>query len=611
MSVENVSVNRAPKRHLFLKRGESIVAVIGMSLVAILVLAMGAAGFLIFHLQRKSMERSRVDQVTAVAELIARTSERMLTMGDLTPTRRLIMDSADRYRFSRCCIVLPDGEVIADAEADRINYDLIDLDWSGDIDDEPTVSVSGGLIVVEHPIHIAGHGQAILKIQALTSPDDPLLMWETQAGVGGVGVAALLALLLVYRYFRYRMQAVSVIRESLIAMARGERAEGALAVAPNLGDEARAWNTVLAEHERFRKQVEVEKAQQSLNSAASGGSEIMKSCDALSQGLILVDDRQRVKYANNAAAVYLKAQCDKMIGQPIEKFIEQTSVLESIHTACEGAAKRRSTHEIDFNHESGAGVFRFSVYPIRHENAAVTMVVVEDITQQRVAERSRHEFVAQATHELRTPLTNIRLYVETALEDGEGDPTIRFKALNVINQESRRLERMVGDMLSVAEIESGSLQIRRDDVHLDEMLHDIQNDYQEQAKEKGIQLIFEMPPKLSTIQADRDKLMLAIHNLVGNALKYTPQSGRVTVTVEESPGRVKIEVTDTGIGISPDDQERVFDKFYRARDKRITGITGSGLGLALAREIVRLHGGDIAVESQLDKGSQFILTLPH
>ena len=119
-----------------------------------------------------------------------------------------------------------------------------------------------------------------------------------------------------------------------------------------------------------------------------------------------------------------------------------------------------------------------------------------------------------------------------------------------------------------------------------------------------------MPPKLPVIQGDRDKIALALHNLIGNALKYTQSGGRVVVNVEERPGQVVFKVSDTGIGISQEDLTKIFERFYRARDPRVTEVPGSGLGLALAREVARRHGGEVAAESELNKGSTFTLTLP-
>ena len=109
---------------------------------------------------------------------------------------------------------------------------------------------------------------------------------------------------------------------------------------------------------------------------------------------------------------------------------------------------------------------------------------------------------------------------------------------------------------------------------------------------------------------DRDKINLGLHNLVGNALKYTPAEGTVRVEVAVEAEQIVVTVSDTGIGISEADVEHIFDRFYRANDKRIATITGSGLGLALAREVIRLHGGDITVESEIDQGSAFTMTLP-
>jgi two-component system sensor histidine kinase VicK len=112
------------------------------------------------------------------------------------------------------------------------------------------------------------------------------------------------------------------------------------------------------------------------------------------------------------------------------------------------------------------------------------------------------------------------------------------------------------------------------------------------------------------IRGDRDKIMLALHNLVGNALKYTTDGGRITINVEVTAKQLLVAVADTGIGISPEDSERIFERFYRAKDPRVLKITGTGLGLTLAREVVRMHGGDITVESQIDQGSTFTMTLP-
>jgi signal transduction histidine kinase len=274
-----------------------------------------------------------------------------------------------------------------------------------------------------------------------------------------------------------------------------------------------------------------------------------------------------------------------------------------------GLGGARSSVEVERRGESGdRTVLRMSVRPMRAEPAGA-MVVIEDVTQQRVADESRNAFVAQATHELRTPLTNIRLYTETMVDEPD-DAAVRAKCLNVINTESRRLERIVGDMLSVSEIEAGALKLRSAEVRLEALFEELEADYKAQASDKEIALKFDLPPKMPLLEGDRDKLMLALHNLVGNALKYTPTGGKVTVRVLDEGAALRVDVADTGIGIKPEEHELVFERFYRAKDKRINGITGSGIGLALARQVARLHGGDVTLSSELDKGSTFTLRVP-
>jgi PAS domain S-box-containing protein len=330
----------------------------------------------------------------------------------------------------------------------------------------------------------------------------------------------------------------------------------------------------------------------------------------MTDGLLLVDSRLRIKFANGAAAVYLRAKREQLLGQNSTEVLNDEKLSQAVQSVATSSSQRSITVEVERKEEGGSGVLRFTVRQVRKGDSAAAMIVIEDVTQQRIADTARNNFVAQVAHELRTPLTNIRLYVETAIENEKADAALVQNALNVINQESRRLERTVSEMLSVSEIEAGSLRLRRDDVHLDVLLEETKTDFVEQAKEKKITFDLSLPPKVPVLQGDRDKIALAVHNLVGNGLKYTSKGGRVSVTLAVEKGKVAIEVADTGIGIKPDELELVFDRFYRSKDERVSRITGTGLGLTLAREIARLHGGDITLESQIDKGSTFTLWLP-
>jgi two-component system sensor histidine kinase VicK len=412
---------------------------------------------------------------------------------------------------------------------------------------------------------------------------------------------------------RARIRAAGSIRDALLALDSGETSPASLCIAEAFGPEAAAWNKLMGERELLRRQGIAERARDTLGARSQGKGDLSAVCDALSQGLVLVDEKNQVSYANGAAAAFLRAKRDDVVGADIARFLQVEAVLASVRDIVTGEGRRRTVHDVerkDDGVDGAAGVLRFNVRPVRRDDAAAAMITIEDITQQKVAEEARHAFVAQATHELRTPLTNIRLYVETAIDEGEKDPKTRSKCLNVINGETRRLERIVGEMLSVAEIEAGSFKLRNEDVTISTVFEELQHDYAAQAEDKHIELKFNLPPKYPLVKGDRDKILLALHNLVGNGLKYTPQGGKVSVNVNTTGKNLIVEVQDSGIGIAPEDAEKIFERFYRARDPRVGKITGTGLGLTIAREVVRLHGGDITVDSQINQGSTFTMTIP-
>jgi signal transduction histidine kinase len=595
-----------------LVRGESAIAKGGMILCAIFVVMMAGSCWWTYLVQQEAVAEARREQVRAVEALLWQSAEVMLAQDEISAVRRLVADATHTYNLERCRIVLPDNTVIAAGDTSQIKLTRLPPTWS----DAPMAAGANGaspsLITLSHPLSVPGRGSARLDLAApIQYPLGTFI--ETQAGVAAIGVAALVSLLLVYRSMRTRLRAMGAIREALLALAGGERSLAALAIGPDLGPEAAAWNDLLLDKDQLAATVAVAGARQTVNDRRVNKGDLDAAFDAMSQGLVLINEKLHAKFVNGAAAVFLQARRDDMLGADVSTFIKYPDVMKAIQGVATGTVRRRMTFEVKHEGEGAggaAGVLRFSVRPVRREDSAAAMVIIEDVTQQRVADEARNSFVAQATHELRTPLTNIRLYVETAIDEGEENPAVRAKALNVINQEVRRLEHIVGEMLSVSEIEAGSFKLNRADVRLDAMFEELQTDYDAQAREKQIRFKINLPPKLPAIQGDREKIAMAIHNLVGNALKYTPAQGQVTVNVAIDRTLLTVDVVDTGLGITEEDQKKIFEKFYRAKDPRIGKIPGTGLGLTLAREVIRLHGGDIAVHSELNKGSTFTLTLP-
>jgi signal transduction histidine kinase len=224
------------------------------------------------------------------------------------------------------------------------------------------------------------------------------------------------------------------------------------------------------------------------------------------------------------------------------------------------------------------------------------------------------QFVADASHELRTPLTSIQGYTKLLQRRrGEIDPQLLAEALQTISDESGRLIRLVSDLLQLARADAGQAIIQAQEVvDLRDVLTSVEDTVTVIAPEQ-IEIQFIMPPKPIWVFADSDKLKQVFLNLTNNAIKATQGGGKVTVTLRLSNDQAIVRVIDTGIGIAPADQQRIFDRFYRVERSRTRSRVyggGSGLGLAIALAIIHAHGGSIDLESELNKGSTFTVRLP-
>jgi nitrogen-specific signal transduction histidine kinase len=620
----------ARPRRRYLNRGESLIASVGLAAAGVLLLTMAASAWWALREKQEMTADVRQAHVRAVAEQLSHSAEAFLGSNDVSALRRAVIATKRENALTSVRVSLTDGRVLADSDPLKITPgDLPAKFPTGPLDGADEARDVQGQIAFRRPIMVTGRGAAILEVSA-PAVTEQSSGWRLGAGLGLLSMAGLAALWLVYRHMRSKVRSLALIREALLAMKAGERCREALEISADAGPEAAAWNDLLREAETLRKGTLLAQLSQGPERRKESKSELELACDSLSVGMILLDVKGKVRHVNGAAASLLGAAREKLVGSEGSALVDDPEIKAAIAGIVSGTSLQRRTAEVTRSHggaeqtkpgDSGAAVkadpdrgpasvLRVQVRPLRREDTCSAMLTIEDVTQLRVAEAARHTFVAQATHELRTPLTNMRLCLETAIEDGSKDAGVLAKSLNTLNNETRRLERMVSEMLSVAEIEAGSLELHAGDVRLDAVFDALAADFDAPAKEKRIDLKFKLPPKIPVIQADRDKLVLAIHNLIGNAIKYTPEGGKVTVLLRADAQEIAVQVTDTGIGISEQDQPLVFEKFYRAKDPRVEKVTGSGLGLALAMEVAKLHGGGITLNSKLDQGSTFTLTVP-
>ncbi len=239
----------------------------------------------------------------------------------------------------------------------------------------------------------------------------------------------------------------------------------------------------------------------------------------------------------------------------------------------------------------------------RDEIGRLTLVLNQTLERLERLFHVRQRFLADVSHELRTPLTTIRGNVDLMRHMEETDSEI----LNVVQDELMRMTRLVDDLLLLARADSGGLPIQREPVELDNIFLEVYR----QVKSIGqpVKVILKEVDQVCVL-GDKDRLKQLLLNLVDNALKYTPEGGQVTLSLFKSDGQVEIEVSDTGMGIPPEDLPRVFDRFYRVDKARSRKLGGSGLGLSIAQWIARAHGGDVKVTSKVGQGSTFRIILP-
>jgi two-component system phosphate regulon sensor histidine kinase PhoR len=337
--------------------------------------------------------------------------------------------------------------------------------------------------------------------------------------------------------------------------------------------------------------------------------------NSLPEGVALTDDEGRVTFANQALAAMLglpesSALCGRTMAQLFGLDAQRTA--EGAFADPESRA-RTVVAELGRGGDMSQGVLRIARHPMRGAKGSAGMGhvwSVRDITQQKLAEQMRNQFVNAATHELRTPLANIKAYAETLALSEMLDVEKQKEFCNTINAEATRLARFIDDLLSISSMEVGALALARQETDLGRLFHEVAEKVRPQMVGKRIALRSSVPEKLPKLMLDKDKVTAMLVNLLGNAAKYTPEGGQVQFKVHCRDDALQIEVEDSGYGISAAELPKIFDKFFRSSDPRVQGQTGSGLGLSLAQEVVRLHGGKIQVHSELNKGTRFTVMLP-
>lgn len=437
--------------------------------------------------------------------------------------------------------------------------------------------------------------------------------WVLSLAVAPAGL--MIGLLLAYRFHHVCNQSSSLrlIEKQLSQLDGQQRLEDEslpIAEVSTLDAIGNAWNRIVLEYQSSGSMRSLLDELETKSTSDQSSITSQSMLDGFGEGIAITDIDGRISVINEALSSLMDIEQDHD---------KQEIFIDKLEQLCGYEIPLSNRHSIkpeniEFVRDQNGSkqILRCTRRPRLNGSNELTghIWMIRDVTQGRLAEEMREQFVSMASHELRTPLANICAYAETLALTDNIEITAQKKFINTIQSEATRLGRFVDDLLDVTRMQAGSMTLDKHEVDLMRLFHEACEKLQGQVKQKNIRFQVELPEKLPKLSADKHKLTASLVNLLGNAVKYTPDGGEVKLIVSIQDSNLEVVVEDTGIGISNEELGRVFEKFFRSDDERVRQLTGSGIGLAFTKEVARLHGGDVTVHSELDKGTRFTMSLP-
>ena len=349
----------------------------------------------------------------------------------------------------------------------------------------------------------------------------------------------------------------------------------------------------------FRRQLGLNRQ---IGERASGNRAIFS---AMRDGLLVVDAERRITLLN-AALQELFALKDDPLGASFLETLRDANVEEAISETF----RRREPvqREIVIANRQ----LQINSVPMGKDNGDIVGAVVlfHDITELKRADEMRRDFVANVSHELRTPLSILRGYIETMRDDPKMPRAECARILEVMEQHSKRLGLLANDLLTLAQLESGTSSPQLNDVDFGQFLAGLVRDWKRKFMAKNLKVAIDLPADFSIVRADEALLREIFDNLLDNAVKYSSKHGEIHLGAQRRGSEIVLSVSDDGVGIGQEDLPRIFERFYRADKARSRELGGTGLGLSIVKHIAQLHGGRVEAESEFGRGTTIRILLP-
>jgi PAS domain S-box-containing protein len=338
-------------------------------------------------------------------------------------------------------------------------------------------------------------------------------------------------------------------------------------------------------------------------------------------GIISADSQMRIMIWNQGAEKIFGYTEKEMLGQSVFKIVpekDRAMMGNQISLLAKTDSKEGMSGVLEFVGQKKDGSYvpiEMSISIRKNEGAYIATAIIRDVTERKEAEeklrkieRMKSEFLSNVSHELRTPLQSISGFTKLIMNGQVPDPATQQEFFQIIDREAQHLGNLINGLLDMSRLESGKFQINRKPTDIRDTVIDSIKSFHTLARDKNITLNEEIPAELPEMQVDDERMRQVFVNLLSNAIKYSDSGGSITVRAEKHPGELLFQVSDDGIGMSPETMKHLFERFYRADDN--LARSGTGLGLYITKQIIDAHGGRIWAESRVNEGSTFSFTMP-
>ena len=593
---------------------------IGLIVVIASLVAIAAIGYLVFKQQHEdSLADTRRQGVSLVRVLAGVPFEQLLPGGEQQSVLNVLRHGASADDFAYLNIVDKDGRTLNEVTGDGL------LVPGATMPTEPSSWLG------ERVHTLPGGGERVIEFHAPLLDDAELagfvrLGYRYPAfGLGlnqvpflaAVALPVFLLVPLFYVLLRLEIKPLKAASDEIGRVLDGQsfnRLE--IAATGELGDFMQRFNHFV---ERAGERInDLERDQQQLITSTKlltyRKNRIETVLETLPEAVLILDEAGAISFANTKLASMFNVSRERILSQAPQQWCDNPDVLQLLAKLNKDKRGPSFSDTIRFNLNTQAEqAIVTKTYPLfapnKPSSAIGTLIIFRDETKEALARQARSDFVAHLSHELKSPLNVLSLYSETMLTDAGRSEAFRVEAANVISEEVSRLNTLITGLLSMTQIENGSLTPDKRLVKLTDVAKAAFEEAKGLATDKNITFRLDVPREMNPVSVDKDLIRIAITNLLSNAVKYNKDDGTIELKIHETDDAVQIRVADSGIGIGDEAAARIFDKFYRADDERVQAVGGHGLGLALTKQIIELHHGSLSLDRDRAEGTEFIINL--